>query len=62
MKNEEINKLCEVNKGVNEKINGSILIWFGHVERKGGSRLAKWMYRGIELSSQKSEWIQWSVC
>src|SRR5678815_2321686 len=46
MRNERIREWCGVKKGVNERINESMLRWFGHVERMNGSRLVKRMYSG----------------
>src|SRR5678816_2452184 len=34
MRNERIRELCGVKKEVNERINESMLRWFGHVERR----------------------------
>src|SRR5678815_4693102 len=44
MRNERIRERCGVKKGVNERINESMLRWFGHVERMNDSRLVKRMY------------------
>src|SRR5678815_5288590 len=41
MRNERIREMCGVKKGVNERINESMLRWFGHVERMNDSRLVK---------------------
>src|SRR5678815_6092076 len=46
MRNELIREWCGVKKGVNERINESMLRWFGHVERMNDSRLVKRMYSG----------------
>ena len=46
MRNERIRELCGVKKGVNERINESMLRWFGHVERMNDSRFFKLMYSG----------------
>src|SRR5678815_4983448 len=46
MRNELIRELCGVKKGVHERINESMLRWFGHVERMNESRLVKRMYSG----------------
>ena len=35
---------CRVTKGVIEKIDKSILQWFGHIERMGNDRIAKRVY------------------
>src|SRR5678815_40660 len=37
MRNEHIRELCGVKKGVNKRINESMLRWFGHVERMNDS-------------------------
>ena len=39
--NARIRQLCGVMKGVNEKIDESVLRWFGHVERMGNDRISK---------------------
>src|SRR5678816_1241927 len=49
MRNERIRELCGVKKGVNERINESMLRWFGHVESMNDSRLVKRMYSGCLL-------------
>src|SRR5678816_1446621 len=46
VRNERIREWCGVKKGVNERINESMLRWFGHVERMNESRLVKRMYSG----------------
>ena len=46
MRNEYIREMCGVVKGVIERINESILRWFGHMERMDENRLVKKMYRG----------------
>src|SRR5678816_3773424 len=38
MRNERIRELCGVKKGVYERINESMLRWFGHMERMDDSR------------------------
>src|SRR5678816_3389348 len=49
MRNERIRELCGVKKWVNERINESMLRWFGHMERMNDSRLVKRMYSGCLL-------------
>src|SRR5678815_4204400 len=63
MRNESIRELCGVKKGVNERINESMLRWFGHVERMNGSRLVKRMYCGECVGNRpagrtKKKWIE----
>src|SRR5678816_32877 len=55
MRNERIRKLSGVKKGVNERINASMLRWFGHVERMSDSRLVKRMYSG-ECAGNRPAW------
>ena len=43
MRNERIRELCGVEKGINERINESLLSWFGHMERMDVNRLVKRM-------------------
>src|SRR5678815_4819944 len=63
MRNERIRDLCGVKKGVNERINESMLRWFGHVERMNDSRLVKRMYSGECFGNRpagrpKKKWIE----
>src|SRR5678816_3380272 len=63
MRNERITELCGVKKGVNERINESMLRWFGHVERVNDSRLVKRMYSGECVGNRpagrpKKKWIE----
>src|SRR5678815_5828185 len=63
MRNERIRELCGVKKGVNKRINESMLRWFGHVERMNGSRLVKRMYSGDCVGNRpagrpKRKWIE----
>ena len=44
--NFRIRKLCEVTKGVNKKIDESVLPWFAHVERMENDSIAKRVYVG----------------
>ena len=44
--NARIMQLCGVTKGVDEKIDESVLRWFGHVERMENDRVAKRVYVG----------------
>ena len=41
-----IRQLCEMTKGVDEKIDVGVLRWFGHVERMKNDRIAKRVYVG----------------
>src|SRR5678816_1261878 len=63
MRNELIREWCGVKKGVNERINESMLRWFGHMERMNDSRLVKRMYSGECVGSRpagrpKRKWIE----
>ena len=46
IRNEFIRTVCGVEKGINERVNESVLRWFGHVERMDDSRMVKRMYKG----------------
>src|SRR5678815_3865859 len=54
VRNELIREWCGVKKGVNERINESMLRWFGHVARMNDSRLVKLMYSGCLLYTSPS--------
>ena len=41
-----IRELCEVAKGVGERIDESVLRWFGHIERMENNRISKRVYIG----------------
>ena len=41
-----IRQLCGITKGVDEKIDKSVLRWFGHVERMENDRITKRVYVG----------------
>ena len=43
--NARIRELCEVTKGVDERIGG-VLRWFGHVKRMENDRIARSVYVG----------------
>src|SRR5678815_4666944 len=63
MRNERIRELCGVKKAVNERINESMLRWFGHVERMNDSQLVKRMYSGECVGNRpagrpKKKWIE----
>src|SRR5678816_1567325 len=63
MKNERIRETCGVKKGVNERINESMLRWFDYVERMNDSRLVKRMYSGECVGNRpagrpKKKWIE----
>ena len=49
-----IRKLCEVKKGLDERIDEGVLRWFGHVERMESDRIAKGVYVG-ECVGSRSE-------
>jgi hypothetical protein len=62
MRNEYIREVCGVDKGVIERINESMLRWFGHVERMDGNRLVKRMYSSECVGNRpvgrpKKRWI-----
>ena len=44
--NTQIRELCEVSKGVDERINEGVLQWFAHMERMENDRIAKRVYVG----------------
>ena len=44
--NARIRELCGVKKGIDERIDESVLRWFGHVERMERDRIAKRVYVG----------------
>ena len=44
--NARIRQLCEVTKGLDEKIDEGVLRWFGHVERMENDRITKRMCIG----------------
>jgi hypothetical protein len=63
MRNERIRELCGVERGMNERINESLLRWFGHMERMDESRLVKRMYSSECEGSKpvgrpKKRWIE----
>ena len=41
-----IRELCEVRKGLDERIDETVLRWFGHVERMERDRITKSVYVG----------------
>src|SRR5678816_4185262 len=51
MRNERIRELCGGKKGVNERINESMLKWFGHVERRAKR---KWIESGKECLKERN--------
>jgi hypothetical protein len=62
MRNEYIRELCGVEKGVIERINESVLRWFGHVERMEDHRLVKKIYNSECVGTRtigrpKMRWI-----
>src|SRR5678815_3478358 len=63
MRNERIRELFGVENGVNERINKSMMRWFGHVERMDDSRSVKGMYSGECVGNRpdgrpKKKWIE----
>ena len=55
--------MCGVKKGTDERINESILRWFGHMERMDENRLVKRMYSGECVGKKpvgrpKKRWIE----
>ena len=62
IRNEFIRSTCGVQKGINERINESMLRWFGHVERMDDSRMVKRMYKSECIGKRppgraKRRWI-----
>ena len=51
--NARIRELCGVRKGLDERIDESILRWFGHVERMERDRIANRVYVG-EFAGSRS--------
>ena len=51
MPNARVNKLREGKKGVDGKIDGNVLRWFGHVEKMENNRNAKRVYVGKCMGS-----------
>ena len=45
--NSRIRDLCEVKKGVDEKIDEGVLRWFGHAERIENVRIIERVYVGV---------------
>ena len=43
----EIKKLCRVLKGVDERVDETVLQWFGHIERMEDNMIAKRIYVGV---------------
>ena len=57
-----IRELCEVGKGLDEKIDEGMLQWFGHMERMESNRFAKRVYVGecvasCSVDSLQKRWI-----
>ena len=48
--NARIRELCGVRKGLDERIDESVLRWFGHMER---DRIAKRIYVGVCAASRR---------
>ena len=49
-------------KGVDERIDEGVLLWFGHVERMEKERIAKRLYVGVPVGSRsvgrlRKRWI-----
>ena len=54
--------MCGASKGVDERINESVLRWFGHVERMEKDRITKRVYVGecagsISVDRTRKNWI-----
>ena len=49
--NAQVRQLCGVMKGIDEKIDEGVLLWFSHVERMENDRIAKRVYVGECASS-----------
>ena len=63
MRNERIREMCGVEREMNERINESLLRWFGHMERMDESRLVKRMHSSECEGSKpvgrpKKRWIE----
>ena len=46
VQNARIRELCEMKKGLDERIDEGILLWFGHVEKMERDIIAKRVYVG----------------
>ena len=46
VQNPRMRELCEVKKGVDERIDEGVLRWVGHMERMENGRIAKRVYVG----------------
>ena len=46
VQNVRMKELCGETNGVGERIDESVLRWFGHIERMGNNRIAKTVYVG----------------
>ena len=60
--NARIRKLCELRKGLDERIDEDVLLWFGHVERMERDRIAKRTYVGEcagsrSLGTLRKRWV-----
>ena len=56
--NARIRELCGLAKGVNERIDESILCWFGNIEKMEDDRIAKRVYMGECVGSRpQKRWI-----
>ena len=60
--NARIKEFCGVKKGLDGRIDGGVLQWFGHVERMENDRIAKKVYEGEcagsrSVSRPRKRWI-----
>ena len=60
--NARIWELCGLTKGVDERIDGGVLRWFGYVERIENDRIAKRVYVGectgsLSVGRSRKRWI-----
>ena len=53
-----IRELCEVTKGVDERICEGVLRWFGHMETMENDRIAKRVYVGECAGSQSLDRVR----
>ena len=47
VQNARIRELCELKKGLDERIDEGVLRWYGHVERRERDRVPKSLCRGV---------------
>ena len=52
VQNAQIRNLCEVKKGLDQRIDEGVLWWFSHVEGMKIDRIAKRLYVGVCAGSR----------